>query len=146
MASNHKACANRKSSYPLTAMRPRCTTVFGLPFLLLSLAVQIAAGAIVLQPQMIELARLSQTAPICHAGTPQGDSSPPSPHRPQHRMFCPLCAAVAASGHVLTGGEPRLPALSLVIVAAREGMPPPTGAAPVAPPQAAQPRGPPLLA
>jgi hypothetical protein len=127
-------------------MRPRYTTVFGLPIALLSLAVQIAVGAIVLQPQIIELARLSETAPICHAGTPQGNTSPIAPHRGQHCIFCPLCAAVAASGHVLAGGEPSLPALPLVVVAAREGMPPPATAPPVAPSTAAQPRGPPFLA
>ncbi len=127
-------------------MRPRYTTGFGLPFVLLSLAVQIAVGAIVPQPQMIELARLSQTAPFCHAGTPQGDTSPLAPHRAPHRIFCPLCAAVAASGHVLAGGEPPLPALSLVVAAAREGMTPPATAPPVAPSNAAQPRGPPFLA
>jgi hypothetical protein len=127
-------------------MRPRCTTVFGLPLLLLALGVQIAFGANVLQPQVIAPAWLSQTAPICHAGTPQDDSSPPSQHHPQHCIFCPLCAAVAASGHVLVGGEQPLPALSLVMVAAREGMPLPATAPPVASPNAAQPRGPPFLA
>jgi hypothetical protein len=127
-------------------MRPRYTTVFGLPVALLSLAVQIAVGAIVLQPQMIALARLSQTAPICHAGAPQGDASPLAPHRGQHCIFCPLCGAVAASGHVLAGGEPPLPVRSIVIAAAREGVPPPATAPPVAPSNAAQPRGPPVLA
>ncbi len=127
-------------------MRPHYTKVFGLPFVLLSLAVQIAVGAIVLQPQMIALAQLSQTVPICHAGRPQGESSPPTPHRTQHCIFCPLCAAVAASAHVLAGHEPPLPARSLVVVAAREGMAPPATAPPVAPPKAAQPRGPPFLA
>jgi hypothetical protein len=145
-ASSHNACASRKSSYPLLAMRPRYTTVFGLPFVLLSLAVQIAVGAVVLQPQMIALAQLSQTVPICHADTPHSESSPSRPHRTRHCIFCPLCAALTASGHVLATGGPPLPARSLVIVAGREGMPPLAMAPPVAPPNAAQPRGPPFLA
>jgi hypothetical protein len=127
-------------------MPPRPITVFGLPLVLLALAVQIAVGAIVLRPQMMELAQLSQTSPICHAGGAPADQSPAAPHRAPHGMFCPLCAAVAMSGHVLSGAQPPLPAPPRTIALGREGMPPPATAPPVAPPAAAQPRGPPLLA
>ncbi|HEY1935492.1 MAG TPA: hypothetical protein VGG99_26075 [Acetobacteraceae bacterium] len=127
-------------------MRPRPTTVFGLPLVLLALAVQIAVGAIVLQPQMMELMQLSQTSPICHANTPADDHSPAAPHRAPHCMFCPLCAAVATSGHVLSGAQPPLPVPPQIVALSREGMPPPATAPPVASPNAAQPRGPPILA
>jgi hypothetical protein len=127
-------------------MHSRDTTLFGLPFVLLALAVQIAVGVIVPQPQMIELAQLSQTAPICHAGALQGGSSPSTPHRARDCILCPLCAVAAASGHALAGGEPPLPAPPLVVAATREGMPSRATALPVALPFAAQPRGPPVRA
>ncbi len=127
-------------------MRSRYTTLFGLPLVLLSLAVQIAVGAIVLQPQIIELAQLSQTVPICHAGTPQGGSSPSTPHRARDCILCPLCAVAAASGHTLAVGEPPLPAPSLVVAATRGGTSARVTAPPVTPPFRAQPRGPPIRA
>jgi len=50
-------------------MRSRHTTLFRSRFVPRSLGVQITLGAIVLPPQMIELALLGQPAPICRAGT-----------------------------------------------------------------------------
>lgn len=145
-ASSHKACAKPNSSYPLVLMHSRYTTLFGLPFALLSLAVQIAVGPIVLQPRTIELVQLSQTAPICHASALQGGSSPSIPHRARDCILCSICAVAAASGHALVGGEPPLPAPSLVIAAAREGMPRRATGPPSPLSSAVQPRGPPVRA
>lgn len=126
-------------------MPARPVTLFGLPLVLLALAVQIAFGAVVLQPQIVELARLSQTGSICRAGAPTDEHGPATPHRAPHCMFCPLCAAVAGAGHVLAGAEPPLAPPPQVVTLAQEGMPPPATAPPVAPHFAAQPRGPPTL-
>lgn len=125
-------------------MRQRPIPIFGLLLTLFALGVQLAAGAIVPQPQ-VGLA-FDELGLICHAPAAPGQTPPSAPHRTPACVLCPLCAAIAAPAHTLASGGPVVPRPSEAIVTARAGLPPPATAPPIAPQTIAQPRGPPILA
>jgi len=108
---------------------------------LLALAVQLAVGATVPQPQ---LAALDRIAAICHAGTTPDEAPPAAPHHTPDCLLCPLCATLAGPSLGLAGSGPVLPPPGVTVIA-RAALPPPATAPPARQGTTAQPRAPPHI-
>jgi hypothetical protein len=115
----------------------------GLLLAMLALVSQLALGSVVL-PQDAGAAELDAVAIFCQTAAP-GTPQPVTPHH-QHApdcAICPLCAALAAPGAILTPA-PLLPTPSVHQVA-QIGLPPAARGPPSRPLRISLARGPPIL-
>jgi hypothetical protein len=119
----------------------------GLLLAILALVGQLALGAMVMPADAAAVAQsvaeLDAASILC-VGTPPPVHAPPHRHHAIDCALCPLCAAMATHGVILSAA-PSLPAPPAAI-AARAALPPPARAPPAQPRRAALPRGPPILA